>query len=78
MNYDRSSNPKAPRKAAQDATSLYRTRQRNIQKLMAELSTELDKHAKDQKKHSTDWGYAGDLGTVEQLLAEAVKFLHQG
>lgn len=57
------------------AASQYESRRREVDKLIKTLQTGLDKHEKKFAKDPDNWGYAGDLGRVEELLKEAVDFI---
>ena len=45
---------------------------------VAALTSLLDSHALDQADHPTDWGYAGDLHHVDEVLSDLVRFLGYG
>ena len=60
------------RKAAQTkptAAECYSARYAEAQSLLRQISRCLEEHKAKQAKEPTDWGYAGDLGHVNNELA---------
>lgn len=56
------------------STQEYKANQAKVDKLMKQAHKLLAEHAK-KGKDSPDWGYAGDLGHVGELLQQIVDFL---
>jgi len=54
---------------------MYARRLREIDMVLRDLKKKLDQHKKEQAKEPLNWGYAGDLGHVQELLAEINTFL---
>ena len=57
------------------ARAAYARRRKNIDAKLATLRTGLRAHHTRAAKHPGDWGYAGNLGYVEDLLDQALSFL---
>jgi hypothetical protein len=60
-----------------DANLAYQQTRKEIDKTLAAIKPELDKHAAEQKKKPKDWGHQGDLGHVLGKLQEVLSFLRQ-
>ena len=54
------------------AVGAYQARQANISILLAALNDKLALHSKWSAKQPRDWGYAGDLGNVQEGLERIV------
>lgn len=61
--------------AAESADQVYKQRVKKILGMLKDTERLLDKHAKAQKEKPEDWGFAGDLGRVEELLTEINAFM---
>ena len=59
------------------AATVYRSRRIDVEKLLGMLDEEVAHHAEYAAKEPRDWGFAGDLGHVRDLLVEALAFLSQ-
>ena len=59
------------------AAEAYQARRRDVEKLLDMLREEVAHHADYAAKEPRDWGFAGDLGRVRDLLVEALAFLTQ-
>ena len=57
------------------ARELYHQRRREIAGLLKWLNAELDKHDQAAANEPQDYGYAGNLGHVQEKLVEIVAFL---
>lgn len=57
------------------AQEKYNERQQSISELMKQMQELLKAHTKEQKQNPKNWGYAGELGYVEEQLQELVDFL---
>lgn len=53
----------------------YKNRQTEIKYQIKQLQTALIKHAEQFKKNDTNWGFAGDLGRVKEVLSELDGFM---
>jgi hypothetical protein len=58
-----------------DAQKAYAQHQEWIAQMLARLDTLLEQHARQAAEKPTNWGFAGDLGHVEEILDKAVTFL---
>jgi len=58
-----------------DSDGTYKERQKEVQKLLKSIASKLKKHSDTQKKDPKNWGYAGDLGNIVEILKEADSFL---
>jgi hypothetical protein len=66
----------AARYAAQSAEKEFDRKAKICFALLHELNNEIQETQRDfSKTEQTDWGYAGSLGHVQELLEEAIKFL---
>jgi len=55
--------------------ALYEKRSKNVEAILKELRQKLKKHAKKFKDSGErDWGYAGDLGYLEERVKDANNF----
>lgn len=54
------------------AQAAYMGRQGEIEQLLSDLGEQLKNHAARAAEQPLNWGFAGDLGRVEQLLGEVV------
>ena len=59
------------------AAEAYRSRRLDVEKLLDMLREEVAHHAEFAATEPRDWGFAGDLGHVRDLLVEALAFLAQ-
>lgn len=55
------------------AVGAYQARQANISILLAALNDKLALHSQRAANQPTDWGYAGDLGSVQERLERIVE-----
>lgn len=55
------------------ADALYQTRLAEVRGLIAELESVLDEHARAQAQRPRDWGFAGDLGRMKELLNDLLE-----
>jgi hypothetical protein len=60
-------------KQARSAAEAYKMRQANISIQLAALLDAQRTHAERAAQKPSHWGFAGDLGHVEELLARAVE-----
>jgi len=56
------------------AANTYRQRRQTVDALLEELRGKLDAHAKRAEADPKNWGYAGDLGHVEEVLRDLAAF----
>ena len=54
------------------APATYAQRQANARALISRLTAALDTHAGRASERPDDWGFVGDLGSVEATLKELV------
>lgn len=54
-----------------EAPRVYRERQKEISRLLRVIKADMKKHAAEEKKTPSNWGWAGDLGYVIEKLKEA-------
>jgi len=59
------------------AAETYRARRSDVDKLLDMLREEVAHHAEYAATEPRDWGFAGDLGHVRDVLVEALAFLAQ-
>jgi len=57
------------------AEETYRQRRETVDALLSELRGKLDAHAKRAAADPKNWGYAGDLGHVEEVLRDLAAFM---
>jgi len=57
------------------AAETYGNTRNRIDTKLAKLQEALAKHAAQQKEEPRNWGYAGDLGHVEEMLDGLSEFL---
>lgn len=57
------------------AQQTYQNKQISIRQKMAYLKSQLENHADMQNIESSNWGYIGDLGFVEEKLDELIDFM---
>lgn len=53
----------------------YQQRRETVDALLGELRGKLDVHAKRAAADPKNWGYAGDLGHVEEVLRDLAAFM---
>ncbi len=53
----------------------YRQRRRSVNALLDELRKKIDAHAQRAAADPANWGYAGDLGHVEEVLRDLAAFM---
>jgi hypothetical protein len=56
------------------AQAQYNAHQASIRRLLKQLEAKLDTHEKQASAHPKNWGFAGDVGHVEEKLSELVEF----
>ena len=56
-----------------DAASAYKKSYDSILKNLDKLKSVLKKHSVKQGKNPMDWGYAGDLGYIDDELTDLIK-----
>ena len=56
------------------AQAQYNAHQASIRSLIKQLEAKLDAHEKRASAHPKDWGFAGDVGHVQEKLTELVEF----
>ena len=59
------------------AAEAYLTRRSDVERLLDMLREEVAHHAEYAATEPGDWGFAGDLGHVRDLLVETLAFLAQ-
>jgi hypothetical protein len=59
------------------AAEAYKARRSDVERLLDMLREEVAHHAEYAATEPRDWGFAGDLGHVRDLLVEALAFLAQ-
>ena len=59
----------------QTAKQAYEARMKQINERLATIRQELDRHQREFKNEERNWGYAGDLGYVEEQLHIIEAFL---
>ncbi|MCK4283688.1 MAG: hypothetical protein KAX44_05175 [Candidatus Brocadiae bacterium] len=59
------------------AATVYRSRRRDVDRLLDMLREEVAHHAEYAATEPRDWGFAGDMGHLRNLLIEALAFLAQ-
>ena len=55
------------------ADALYQARLAEVRGLIAELESALEDHAQAQAQRPRDWGFAGDLGRMKELLNDLLE-----
>lgn len=55
------------------ANTAYKTEQSRFIALMDELQTKVEKHGAEQQKDKKNWGFVGDLATINETLSEALQ-----
>jgi len=63
---------------ANKADQTYQRNVKNVEKLMGDLQKLIKQHQERQKQFPTDYGYAGDMGHIEDICKQAVSFLSGG
>lgn len=58
-----------------DATKTYASKLHNAHVMLGTISDLLDSHQDRQSRNPWDWGFPGDVGHVNELLAQVVEFL---
>lgn len=61
-----------PLDVKKDANKTYQERYKEIQKHIKDLLSGLKKHSSKQAKNPADWGYAGDLGYINDDLLKII------
>ena len=57
------------------AAEAYRQRKQTVDTLLEELHGKLDAHAQRAAREPGNWGYAGSLAHVEEVLRDLVAFM---
>ena len=57
------------------AADEYRQRRQTVDALLDELRKKIDTHAQRAAADPSNWGYAGDLGHVEEVLRDLTAFM---
>jgi hypothetical protein len=57
------------------APETYKKHAKEVRELLRETQERLRAHEARQSRHPLNWGWAGDLGRVKQLLQELNEFL---
>jgi len=57
------------------AADAYRQRRQAVDALLDELRKKIDIHAQRAAVDPSNWGYAGDLGHVEEVLRDLAAFM---
>ncbi len=57
------------------AADAYRQRRQAVEAMLNELRGKLDAHAQRAAADPQNWGYAGDLGHVEEVLRDLAAFM---
>lgn len=63
------------RRMNQTAAEMYAERQKDIGALMDLIGQEMKAHAEKAAKDPKNWGYAGDLGRIREVMKEALMSL---
>jgi len=63
------------RNTERTAAKAYAARRASIDAMLAQLKSGLRAHHRSAAQRPNDWGFAGDLGRVEELLDEMFSFL---
>jgi hypothetical protein len=63
--------------ADEQAERVYQACRQDVDRLLDMLKEEVTHHAEAAAREPGDWGFAGDLGHVRELLTEALAFLAQ-
>ena len=58
-----------------DADEAFKMRHQQTVEILNRLGSEVAKFAEDQKKNPRDWGYAGSMAHVVEILENALDFL---
>ena len=61
--------------ANKDATTAYRTARERVDRQIAQIQALLQRHASKQTAAPANWGYAGDVNHVVEILNDALEFL---
>ena len=61
--------PRTTKTTKQTAAACYDERHAECQDLLKRIASRLEQHQKDQTQEPANWGYAGDLGRVNEELA---------
>ena len=62
-------------RVGRSADTQYQYKFRGVEKRLSDVGKLLKKHESDQAKHNTDWGYVGDLGHIDDLLVDIIRFM---
>lgn len=57
------------------AKKAYNTRKDNVQRMMSQLSEIVADHSRAFRNESSNWGYVGEIGYVEEQLQDLINFL---
>ena len=63
------------RNSERTAAKAYAARRTSIDAKLAQLKSGLRAHHRSAARRPDDWGFAGDLGRVEELIDEMLSFL---
>jgi hypothetical protein len=66
------------KKIAGTAFVEYRVKFESCRKMIRGLEAALNQHKQEQTRDPMNWGWNGDLGRVEELLAEAIRAVNSG
>jgi len=61
--------------ATTNATDAYRAARERLDRQIKQIQDLLHAHANKQQADSRNWGFAGDLGHVVDVLNDAIEFL---
>ena len=64
--------------ARAEAAAQYKHRMDGIRKGLRHIDTLLGEHEREQSRDSGNWGFAGDLGYVEEHVTDVLEFLRNG
>jgi hypothetical protein len=53
----------------------YAIRRKEAGRLLRQLDSTINRHAKRQQSRDFDWGYVGDIGRMNEILREAIRFM---
>jgi len=62
-------------RVGRSADTQYQYKFRGVEKRLSDVGKLLKKHESDQAEHNTDWGYVGDLGHIDDLLVDIIRFM---